>query len=200
MSSSSSDDEPLGLGDEILNKFAHSEFPPGYKDMYMPEGGLDELITRHSIIREIYGNEDHKDVDESLIKFIRQPAKKVFAISLLSGLESGKLRRAMRIFCESKFTDKQLPADANDTLFAGPRLKWNAVQKQAFQHHQWKFLVPVFQENEVRLALGNRYILPFKLVSNDRREGTFSDVWEVVVHKLHQKPPMLMVCCPCPRH
>ncbi|KAL1882795.1 hypothetical protein Daus18300_000433 [Diaporthe australafricana] len=193
MSTSSSDDEPVGLASEILGKFAHSEFPPGWKEMYMPEGGLDELITRRSIIREFYGDENRKDVDESLIKFIRHSAKKVFAISLISNVESAKLRKAMKAFNASGFTDNKLPVDADDTTFPGPRLKWTAVQKKNFQDNQWRFLVPVFRENEVRLALGNRHILPFKLVGRERREGTFSDVWQVVIDKLHQETPMLML-------
>lgn len=193
--SASAKDVPL-LEDQILHAFARSEFPVGWKQEYMPRNGLNGLITAESIIREFSGYEDDETpVEGDLIRYILDSAKKVFAISLISGVGSYGLLKAMRTFRASGFTDNELPATSTNTQFPWSRLKWSDVKKHNFKDNQWKFLVPVFRENQVRVKIGNRHILPFKLVNHEKKEGTFSDVWEVSIHESHQDNPMRMVCC-----
>lgn len=164
----------------------------------MPEGCLDRLITRDAIIRE-FSKDDEPDEDpripEDLISFILQSAKKVLATSLWSGVESRQLQRAMKIFRFAAFKDSSLPVKVLDAREAPwSQLRWNNLKLKTFQETQWKFVVPIFSEKNIKLDLENRHILPFKSVEREVKTGGFSEVYEVTVHESHQKTPMRKVC------
>lgn len=160
----------------------------------MPEGHLDQLITRDSITQAL--SDDHASGggrtgpgEEDLIKFILQSAKKLLAISLLSGLESSALRDAMELFKSNGFDDSsKLPIeslDANRLPWSCPL--WTPLRLKLFQATQWQFLVPVFRKSQIRQTLEAKRILPLSLVTRERKEGAFSDVWEVKIHEAHQE-------------
>lgn len=186
------------LKDQITHHFVESHFPLGWKRMYMPGNGLRELITRPSIIREFSRDLDPKEqlqVDENLISFILTSAPKLLAITLIAGIDSSRLQGTMEIFQRSQFTDDQLPVTLNseDKRFPWSALKWTASTKTAFKEMQWRFLVRVLSKEERIMELRAQEILPFHLVNEQRREGTFCDVWEVEVHEAHQKKPIRVV-------
>ncbi|ROV94108.1 hypothetical protein VPNG_09346 [Cytospora leucostoma] len=172
----------LDISTQILEHFVTSDFPPGWKQDYVPEGCLDQLITRDAIIRE-FSKDDEPDenihIPEDLIRFILQSAKKVLATSLWSGVESRQLQRAMKTFRSAGFKDSSLPVKVLDPREAPwSQLKWNSVKFKTFQEMQWKFVVPIFSEDNIKLELENRHILPFKSVEREVKTGGFSEVYE----------------------
>lgn len=189
------------LDSRILDNLADANFPPGWPQKYMPEKALTGLFTK-SVIIQAFSEDDDPDeqsrskthVDEELIQFVLLSAKKLLAISILSGLESKRLHRLMKAFMKSKITDSMLPITEKDILCPPwSQLPWSPIQLNNFQDSQWKFLVPVFRKDVVNMHIGNRSILPFRLINDKRFEGTFSDVWEVEIHAQHLEKPMRKV-------
>lgn len=182
------------LEDQIVRNYVGAEFPPGWKQYYVPEGCLERLITKESITREFTRNDEtggKKHVDEDLLDFILQSAKKLLAISLLTGVDTSNLHRAMKIFKSTGFKDTRLPIKSADTLEPPwSKLQWSIVKLGDFQEKQWRFLVPIFREDEIKLELENLHILPFTLAAKDKKEGTFSNVYEVQIHESHLQKPM----------
>lgn len=190
------------LGDQIMEGLVVSTFPPGSHQVYMPEGYLDQLITEQSIIGELAGmfsrmSQEQTDtrVDEGLIEFILKLAKKVFALSLICGVEAGALHEAMKIFKSTNFGDDNLPlkfTDSDKTPWS--LLRWPELVTHKFRQRQWMFLVPVFRRAMLNVNLEPHHILPFALASNERPEGRSHNLWEVTVHEDHQEEPMRKVC------
>lgn len=190
----------LSLEDRVSERLAENHFPLGWTQRYMPCRRLDGLVTRDSIIREFskdYDSGEHHGsqvrIDEGLINFIVSSGQKLLAISLISGIESSRLHKAMEVFRKWKYTDNELPVSPQDIRFPWSELKWGAIKQENFINNQWKFLVRIFDHNGSNLQVGTQEILPFRLVDTNRREGTFSDVWQVEIHKDQQKHPMRMV-------
>lgn len=187
--------DDLLLEDQIGLQFEEAHFPGGWEQKYLPEGRLSSLITGPSIIREFSRGLDSKaqfPVDERLISFIRTDAQKLLAITLITGIGSSRLRKAMEIFLMYGLTDKMLPVSLEDERLWRV-LEWSAVERERFEETQWKFLVRIFREDEASIKIGNREILPFRLVNGQHLKGAFSDVWKVAIHKAHQEQPMRMV-------
>lgn len=182
------------LEDQIVGSYERSEFPPGWAQHYVPEGCLERLITKDSIIREFTRDDEsggEKQVDEDLLDFILRSAQKLLAVSLLTGFNTSDLHRAMKIFKSSGFSDTKLPIKYTDRLESPwSELQWSAVKLGDFRNHQWKFLVPIFREDEIKLELESLHILPFTLATRDTKQGTFGDVWEVKIHESHLEKPM----------
>lgn len=190
----------LSLEDQVSALLTENHFPSGWKQKYMPSRRLDGLITRSTIIREFLKDDDLDEyhgsqsrIDEGLISFIVTSGKKLFAISLISGIESSQLQRAMRVFWKSNYTDQKLPVTFGDPTFPQSQLKWGRMKMENFTDKQWKFLVPIIDHNGSHVRIGNREILPFCLVDDQRREGTFSNVWQVTIHEEQQGQPMQLV-------
>lgn len=195
--------EPLGR--RILKRLVDANFPPGWNQKYMPEGSLSDLFTKSDIFRVLTGdealtsNQQHRtgtEVDAKLIDIISRSAKKVLAICILSGVESGRLHQLMKAFMYYGITDDKLPVsfkDINNLPWSG--LPWSYVQSTTFQEKQWLFLVPTFRQGQVQMDICNRIILPFKLANEKTFSGTFSDVWEVEVNAAHLEKPMRKVRC-----
>lgn len=195
----------LPLDDQITARLVDSVFPHGWDQNYMPEKRLDPLITRSSVLQEFSRSYDDEsdgpgqtqvNVDESLMNFILDHGKKVFAISLISGVIARSLHKTMKRFQQSQFDDSRLPVafmDPNKPPWCYLQRTWSAANRMGFEKNQWKFLVHVFDDNQVEVDLKKQHILPFTLISEKRKEGTFSDVWQVAIHEAHQKQPMRMV-------
>ncbi|KAL1880027.1 hypothetical protein Daus18300_001390 [Diaporthe australafricana] len=186
------------LADEITESLEPSTFPIGSVDHYMPEGHLERFITTDSIVREFSRGWDPRQgdhsVDPALIQFILESAKKVFAIILLSGIMSKDLRITMESLKSFDFKDIHLPIHNEDmetlSWSRNVRPAWAVANKKDFERKQWMFLAPVFLKNHLKMEIDSPSILPFALVSGKRRQGTFSDVWEVAIHEFHQEEPM----------
>lgn len=189
------------LGDQIMEELVVSTFPPGSHQVYMPEGHLDQLITEQSIIGELAGmfnlsSQEQIDmhVDEDLIEYILKSAKKVFALSLICGIEAGALHKAIKIFKSTDFDDGSLPVkftDSGETPWS--QLQWPELVTHKFRQRQWMFLVPVFHRGVLDVDLEPHHILPFALASNEKPEGRSHNMWEVTVHEAHQKKPLRKV-------
>lgn len=193
------------LADEISESLEPSTFPIGSVEHYMPEGHLERFITRDSITREFSrgwnpGQGDHS-IDPALIQFILESAKKVFAITLLSGIISKDLQITMDSLKSTPFKDIHLPIHNEDMeTLPWSRLAWAVANKKSFERKQWMFLAPVFYRNHLKIEIKSPSILPFALVPGKRRQGTFSDVWEVAIHECHQENPMRKVRRPQHTH
>ncbi|KAL2280883.1 hypothetical protein FJTKL_12195 [Diaporthe vaccinii] len=175
-----------------------STFPPGSHQVYMPEGHLDQLITEQSIIGELAGmfnlssqKQADAHINEGLIEYILKSATKVFAISLICGVEAGALRKAMEVFKSNGFDDGNLPVkftDSGETPWS--QLYWPSLVTHKFRQRQWMFLVPVFRRGMLDVDLEPHHILPFALAANEKPEGRSHNLWEVTVHEAHQEEPM----------
>lgn len=185
------------LEDQIVGSYERAEFPPGWGQDYVPEGCLERLITKESIIREFTRKDEsggEKNVDEDLPDYVLRSAKKLLAISLLNGVNTRDLHRAMNIFKSSGFDDAKLPVNSTNQLESPwSELQWSAVKLRDFKEKQWKFLVPIFREKEIKLELESLHILPFTLATKDTKQGTFGNVWEVTIHESHLEKPMRKV-------
>jgi hypothetical protein len=184
------------LEDQIANGYVYSEFPvDAAKQPFLPDGELDKLITNDSVIQEL----DLADGAESeLIEFICQPAKKVFANALISGLGGQNLRKAMSKFKRHGFCDKSLPVGPEfEKLSCVSIPPWSKMKIRYFRDNQWKFLAPVFPnpapDKDLKLVLEPEHILPFTYVDEQSREGTFGNVYQVTIHPSHQEVPMKKV-------
>ncbi|KAK2605572.1 hypothetical protein N8I77_008401 [Diaporthe amygdali] len=191
----------LSLGDQIVESLVVSTFPPGSHHVYMPEGHLDQLVTTQSIIWEFTGAPDvdfegqnWAHVGEELIEYILMSAKKVFAISLICGVESSRLRKAMNTFKFTGFNDSNLPIQATkSTEVPWSLLQWPVVMTQKFEQRQWMFLVPIFHTKFLRMELEPHEILPFALIKNERSQDSAEDLWEVSIHESHCEAPIRKV-------
>lgn len=189
------------LGDQILEALVVSTFPPGSHQVYMPEGHLDELITEQSIIGELTGmlklnSQEQSDtqIDEGVIEYILKSAKKVFAISLICGVDAGALHETMRTFESTGFDDGTLPIKSIDPGQAPwSQVQWSATIIHKFRQRQWMFLVPTFSWGNLNVELEPHHILPFALTSNENRDGRISNLWEVTIHESHQMDPLRKV-------
>ncbi|KAG8164703.1 hypothetical protein KVR01_004978 [Diaporthe batatas] len=197
--SSPSNITSLSLEDQVSARLTQNHFPYGWKQKYMPSRRLDELVTRPAIIREFLKDDDSDErdasqarIDEDLITFIVTSGKKLFAISLAINIGSSPLHRTMKVFWKSNYTDQHLPVTLGDTKFPQSRLKWGPSKMENFTDMQWRYLVPMIEQNGSHIRIGNREILPFCLVDEQRREGTFSNVWQVRIHEEQQTEPMQM--------
>ena len=162
------------------DEFAHRGF--------LPEGCLHDLITESAIFKELRLCLNLETLEgKKLIKFIKSDAAKVFAITLLVGLEDRQLCEAMKAFEANNFDDKCLPItlsknrNPGDKLPMFPEMIWSAVEIKRFYYEQWWFLAPVFSNANFEFCLPHLCPLPFTL------ERSISlTVSEAKIHQSHQ--------------
>lgn len=108
------------LEDQIFSSFVFSVFPEDRKQRFWPEGSVERIITRRSIINKLWFDGDKPVPDEDreispaqndLIGFILTSAKKIFTVSLIINLSNDQLKTAMVHFKENGVVDSQLPFD-----------------------------------------------------------------------------------------
>lgn len=195
---------PLCLEDSIRNRYAISHFPSGQliPRQYMPEGRLSGLLNKESLTKEFSRSKSWrfgtKVVKPILLKFIVESAPKVLAISLMiGGIDGGELYKQMKKFSHIKFDDSKLPvASLDEGVFPWSELStdtWTHNKREKFLNEQWKFLPFVFPSHLVEFEINMDTRLPFRIVGEGNKEGTFSNVWEVEIHEAHQKKPVHMV-------
>lgn len=201
---SDSDDSSLGseledefLGVEIVKEFERSSFD---RHDFLPHDRIDKLITRPSVAHalDLDLTRDLKPKDESLLNFILQSAKRVFAIILTCHFRGSDLRRMMETFRRKHFDDKDLPvtSDALSELDCFNKRPWSAMERRLFFREQWAFLAPVFSSDNFKTDLEPDHILPFILVDQDIKSGGFSQVFHATIHPSHWTNPVLTVRAP----
>jgi len=184
------------LQDRILEGYEIGMFDNTPRPFF-PECRIAELITRDSIVEELeYEDCDlENSEDNSLIDFIVKYAKKVFAIALMIDVSGANLRVAIKNFKAFNFQDESLPLskDALPGLPFFSKKPWSRLRTHNFLQNQWIFLAPVFSKTKFKLDLEPEHILPFTWVSNEAKDGTFSQVFQVKIHESHQEDLVLTV-------
>ncbi|KAK3303131.1 uncharacterized protein B0T15DRAFT_513341 [Chaetomium strumarium] len=177
------------LESRICERFVSSKYGNEREQVYVPEGQLDELITEATIVEQL--PDDYPEKGE-LVTFILLRAKKTFAITLLTGLRGYELCQAITRFWLYGITDQNLPVRdlGSNPAFANP--PWSMWKLQQFGETQWGFLVPIFTANKLVYSLERERILPFVGVDSSIRDGSFGRVYQVKVHKAHQRNPAFM--------
>ncbi|KAI0535950.1 kinase-like domain-containing protein [Xylaria digitata] len=186
------------LGDWIVADYQRSQFPVGTGEReFLPEGCLEKLITRASVVAAMslpsYW-ERMSTGDKELVNFIVESAKKVFAITITTGISRNgpELYKAMLVFKAHGFGDASLPVQPHSWAPNVPLVKelyWKRGELLRFMHHQWTYLAPIFPEEIWDTDLEPDCILPFTTV-NARRATAFSSIYRVTVHPSHQEHPV----------
>lgn len=205
-SDESSEDEDY-LSEKLFNRLSQSDFEKDTRP-FMPEGVLNEVITRKSILNAM-DIEHPNPEDEELVTFILQKAKKVFATLISIKLDQNKsLQSAMLKFREHGIDDSRLPIedteDKSKNVLAAlePKVKrknkiWSGSTIAHFCNDQWRFLVPVFSTDAKtdinRYNLPHSTILPFVKKHADFDEGSFGKVYKYEIHPNHIKDPLRSV-------
>lgn len=212
-----SDEEfDVPLSEVIRKRLVKSEFDSTDR-WFMPEGVLERCITRGRILAALDIDDPDQD-DERLLSFIQQSAMKIFATCVLVKLEkTSQLRTAMQHFLNNEMDDSILPVKNafRNRVFTAANMQpvhffetteshskqgkrvWDIMTIDAFYHHQWKFLVPVFStEGEAgpySLDLDEDTILPFTAKHDIRVEGLLSKIYRCEIHPNHIHGPALPV-------
>lgn len=166
--------------------------PQSNDQFFLPISALTSLVTEETIDREL-----HRTVLPSTLERSNLPSKiarncpKLFAI--LTYVKKGNLITA---FLDEQMTDADLPLRVPLAILrqenqAGlPKVfeNWPWCEIHDFCRAQWAFLAPVFDQVHDHYELDNNVILPFiEDEENFRRQGGYSEVWGVRIHKAHQR-------------
>lgn len=190
------EEEEEGLQTAIRERRVESRFG-NRLDRFLPQGQLNRLITRDSILDAVEIEEDEvEEGDELLVKFVLQEAKKLFAILVTT--RHPKLQEAISLFQKHNFDDTKLPIkfwtgqmfnDAQHPFFEmqGVRKKkvWDKSLIYDFQEKQWEFLAPVLSTEETYHCYGNHVIMPFVAQIASFAEGSFGVVSKYEIHEDH---------------
>lgn len=182
------------LADQIIDHYEISAFDQPAQ-VFLPQDCISKLITEDAVIKE-FEEEDAGDTrfefettkDQKLVAFILKHAKKVFATAVVCDISGNELYKVMGKFKEGNFQDSSLPVKAG-VLYELPCFSiktWSNLKKLNFVSKQFVFLAPVFSRSEFKLELEPEHIFPFTWVSNEAKEGTFSQVFQVTIHDSHQ--------------
>jgi len=189
------------LSETLFKRFSTSEFDNTPRK-FMPNGDLDELITRASVLDAMEIEESESDPqDEMLVEYVLHKAKKVFAIAVSIDLDQqeGLLKNAMQKFRRYSIDDSKLPfKDTPDSILAtlepGVRHRskiWRESRIHDFFNNQWRFLVPVFlahPQTDIRnYSLPSSTIFPVINKQEGPGEGAFGKVFKSEIHPKHIK-------------
>ena len=193
-SDSPESDSTPSLSDRICENFVSSVFDINPRD-FLPHDCLVELITEAVIIHEMELPPLERNRDKELVMFILRNSKRVFATAAMCGIYGNRLLKIMKKFKDHGFDDDCLPVREEKVsglpCFSGRH--WSAFRVRSFLENQWAFLAPVFSKSNFKLDLDPKHILPFTWVSNEAKDGTFSQVYQVKIHPSHQEAPDLNV-------
>jgi hypothetical protein len=200
--------------DKLLSEKIHdcltdiSEFDDDAKP-FAPEGRLDGVITKESILDELSIREEGKQTTktelDALADYLFTKARKTFAIAIQA--EISNLYLAMKCLKDSHFTDKKdLPIarrtkEQKHALSTLSKKVWSNHQIDKFYEQQWKFLVPVFSvatERQLHYTLHPSCILPFiKRHPSDYGNGSFGQVDKYTIHERHLIDPLKRLVSDC---
>lgn len=144
-------------------------------------------------------NTSSNDVDD-LVSFIIPGARKIFAILLLIGFQSGQLQRAIRLLQRDQIGDDFLPiTDENRDkvpFFINREGPWESkVAERNFRRYQWAFLTPELPPQEADgpiLSLHVNAILPI-IEAKPIDTGAFGTVYKALPSESNIRLPKLKV-------
>jgi len=168
---------------------------------FMCHDGLDELVTRDSVLDAMQMEEPLDDDDRQLVNFILKNAKKIFATSVSIELDQveGLLKKAMQLFQKKGIDDSKLPfKDGPHSTLQDlePGIKhrskiWRENKVHEFFNNQWRFLVPVFlthpETNMDNYNLPASTIFPVLKKEEVLEKGSFGKVFKCSIHPKHIK-------------
>ena len=190
-----SSDEELSLIDSLYDATVLSRFEKTPHE-FIPQGSFERIITIKTIQGALYEMMD--EVDEALIYYIMNNARKLFAITVLTRLERSEyLTLAMRLFRDHNFSDENLPIespsiseDGQFDLSAHPLRRlgklWSRANIRTFCREQWQLLAPIFSTDITNLDLGE-HIIPFINDNDKARQRSFGSVSRYTVHPDHMR-------------
>jgi hypothetical protein len=172
---------------------------------FLPRGQLDRLVTRNSILETMKIEEwEVEEEDETLVAFILQRAKKLFAI--LVTIRHSSLQDAISLFEKHSFDDSKLPVEIwtpemfSDSQKIGTQHPFFEMQGDVkrrrdrvwdksfiydFQDKQWEFLAPIISTEEMNNCYSNKVIMPFVAQHASFAEGSFGVVSKYEIHEEH---------------
>jgi hypothetical protein len=188
----------------ILGRFVAATFHDPNRH-YLPKNAIKEVIVQTAIEQELAKIERFpiqqtakwdRERRSRLATWIRTKAPKVFAITIQCDFEPSHLLLAMAVFQKCGFTDEKLPIDdkpPSPHIFL--RSIWNQLKIVNFRENQWKCLVPVFVQQEYGYDLKAQCIFPFTSDGAVPKDGAFSSVYRVTIHKDHHEYPEIQQVC-----
>ncbi|KAI8623798.1 HET-domain-containing protein [Xylariaceae sp. FL1651] len=172
---------------------------------FLPEDQITLLVSRQTIKRVLETSKVAPT--ERLVNFALSKAKKIFLALVYIGNVAG-----FKDFEAGGFHDEHLPLgkqeesdgrgiknsvfgslnETTDTLKPGIRLSFSSLNRshiRTFIEFQWYFLAPSFGSLNFYRTFHARRPLPFvRLEGGLRRDGHFSSVHQVEIHRAHRDP------------
>ncbi|KAL6704961.1 hypothetical protein ACN47E_007506 [Coniothyrium glycines] len=195
--------EDYSLATDIISNFALAKFHDRPLK-YLPNDRLKALVTESRVHRELKGAGvspyEHllgyrPPYPSELAIWITKKARKLFAIAVYCELDASQLLLSMRIFHKHVFTDDSLPLPDPETSLAPrhifPPEIWRRTKLTHFHEQQWKFNTPVFYPGKYEYDLPAESIFPFVTHGIVPKDGAFSSVYRVKIHKAHNEWPDL---------
>jgi hypothetical protein len=191
--------EEEDLRTAIIERRVQSRFGKSF-GQFLPRGQLDRLVTRKSVLEAMDVEEGEvEEEDETLVAFVLQRAKKLFAI--LVTIRHTRLQDAISLFEKHNFDDSKLPIQVwTAAMFLDsqhPFFEMQGVAKKKrdrvwdksfiydFQDKQWEFLAPLISTEEMNNCYGNNVIMPFVAQHASFAEGSFGVVSKYEIHEEH---------------
>ncbi|KAI9150887.1 Serine/threonine-protein kinase Nek1 [Paramyrothecium foliicola] len=172
---------------------------------FVPRNVIDEMITSTNVQESLSLTLDDGDgQSKSIIDFITSKARIFFAV-MVTIMRPKELAIAVKTLYDSRLTDEFLPitqklvdescnsnqerqcTDHGRELDALHKEPWDLCTLSNFYDRQWEFLAPIFERSGQVCHLKPMAILPFDYLGNDRKSGSFSNVYEVRIHPAHQR-------------
>jgi hypothetical protein len=159
---------------------------------FLPDSAPGRIVTREAILSTFRPNLTSK-VTEDLIEFILRDAKILFILTA-SVLAAAKERvlEVMELFRVHAFKDTNLPLTRDysspklakfGALFSNPF--WTKWYTRQFYKEQWHLLAPVFTRHDSAYNFAADCVLPFEWKNKAIKEGAFSQVYQVDIHRDH---------------
>jgi len=151
---------------------------------FIPLSKLEKLLTRERIIDLLQQHDVEFYVRDEVTNAVLKNGRRLFAI-LASIRDIKSITRFLEAdyFSGGQF-DSKLPL-SESSLLTILRDRDKCVQ---FSRKQWRFLAPIFREDQSYRELDDRTILPF-LSSTPIKDGGFANVFKVRVDASHHKIP-----------
>lgn len=170
----------------------------------VPEGVMRDLLTK-TTIRQLLCASRRGRIDDVLVDFIVERAKRLFTLTILINQEDYKLVDYMSFFRDNGYEDSVLMAGTNfesadvqtnqfshfkqETMqsFQNKHL-FQAFPSREITEKQWQVLTPVFSTEINCYYFDGRVVLPFRKVKTGSKRpmrGAFSEVFKVEIHPDH---------------
>lgn len=199
---------PPPLAELIRQALVKSEFDQEIRE-FIPEGSLDSLITKESILwtfcRKRQTPPQVMSKFRKIVDIILTRGKKLFAISLLTGFKNKRLRQVMDLFESNNISDSRLPLENSDlkSLSSLPfnpadddedddddsmddhEPLWTMFHIHHFCGEQWKLCAPIFSAKEVNHHLHEQDILPFIEKYQAPASSSRSSFGQIMKCKIH---------------